>query len=107
MLFDTLDIFLCGLCTLHLREFYFLFCARNLIPAILTEQGYRVLVVEQTETPEQLELRRKEKGSKDKVRESYPILFHLSHYCLFHPLTFIAALLSGVSTFISTEILFQ
>ena len=31
------------------------------------EQGYRVLVVEQTETPEQLELRRKEKGSKDKV----------------------------------------
>lgn len=30
-------------------------------------QGYRVLVVEQTETPEQLELRRKEKGSKDKV----------------------------------------
>lgn len=33
----------------------------------MTEQGYRVLVVEQTETPEQLELRRKEKGSKDKV----------------------------------------
>lgn len=32
------------------------------------EQGYRVLVVEQTETPEQLELRRKEKGSKDKVK---------------------------------------
>lgn len=32
-----------------------------------TEQGYRVLVVEQTETPDQLELRRKEKGSKDKV----------------------------------------
>lgn len=31
------------------------------------EQGYRILVVEQTETPEQLELRRKEKGSKDKV----------------------------------------
>lgn len=31
------------------------------------EQGYRVLVVEQTETPEQLEVRRKEKGSKDKV----------------------------------------
>ncbi|OAY70755.1 DNA mismatch repair protein MSH6, partial [Ananas comosus] len=30
-------------------------------------QGYRVLVVEQTETPEQLELRRKEMGSKDKV----------------------------------------
>ncbi|KAH9730726.1 DNA mismatch repair protein MSH6 [Citrus sinensis] len=30
-------------------------------------KGYRVLVVEQTETPEQLELRRKEKGSKDKV----------------------------------------
>ncbi|KAK2970286.1 hypothetical protein RJ640_021748, partial [Escallonia rubra] len=29
--------------------------------------GYRVLIVEQTETPEQLELRRKEKGSKDKV----------------------------------------
>lgn len=34
---------------------------------LLTEQGYRVLVVEQTETPEQLELRRKEKGAKDKV----------------------------------------
>ncbi|KAJ6879899.1 hypothetical protein NC652_033281 [Populus alba x Populus x berolinensis] len=33
----------------------------------LEELGYRVLVVEQTETPEQLELRRKEKGSKDKV----------------------------------------
>jgi len=33
----------------------------------LVGQGYRVLVVEQTETPEQLELRRKEKGSKDKV----------------------------------------
>ncbi|KAA3458880.1 DNA mismatch repair protein MSH6 isoform X2 [Gossypium australe] len=30
-------------------------------------RGYRVLVVEQTETPEQLELRRKEKGAKDKV----------------------------------------
>lgn len=30
-------------------------------------QGYRVLVVEQTETPEQLEIRRKEMGSKDKV----------------------------------------
>nr|POE57964.1 dna mismatch repair protein msh6 [Quercus suber] len=33
----------------------------------LARKGYRVLVVEQTETPEQLELRRKEKGSKDKV----------------------------------------
>ncbi|KAL5560992.1 hypothetical protein UlMin_030739 [Ulmus minor] len=33
----------------------------------LATKGYRVLVVEQTETPEQLELRRKEKGSKDKV----------------------------------------
>ena len=33
----------------------------------MTEQGYRVLVVEQTETPEQLGIRRKEKGSKDKV----------------------------------------
>lgn len=44
------------------------FCIlQNFIWAILTEQGYRVLVVEQTETPEQLELRRKEKGSKDKV----------------------------------------
>jgi len=31
------------------------------------EQGYRVLVVEQTETPDQLEQRRKETGSKDKV----------------------------------------
>ncbi|KAE8660577.1 DNA mismatch repair protein MSH6 [Hibiscus syriacus] len=33
----------------------------------LARKGYRVLVVEQTETPEQLELRRKEKGAKDKV----------------------------------------
>ncbi|KAK7284586.1 hypothetical protein RJT34_19335 [Clitoria ternatea] len=33
----------------------------------LARKGYRVLVVEQTETPEQLEIRRKEKGSKDKV----------------------------------------
>ncbi|KAK6937293.1 DNA mismatch repair protein MutS, connector domain [Dillenia turbinata] len=32
----------------------------------LARKGYRVLVVEQTETPEQLELRRKQ-GSKDKV----------------------------------------
>ncbi|KAK4273269.1 hypothetical protein QN277_021706 [Acacia crassicarpa] len=32
----------------------------------LARKGYRVLVVEQTETPEQLEIRRK-KGSKDKV----------------------------------------
>lgn len=31
------------------------------------DQGHRVLVVEQTETPDQLERRRKEKGSKDKV----------------------------------------
>ncbi|KAL8149108.1 hypothetical protein AgCh_006203 [Apium graveolens] len=30
-------------------------------------KGYRVLVVEQTETPAQLDLRRKEQGSKDKV----------------------------------------
>ncbi|CAN0888815.1 DNA mismatch repair protein MSH6 [Linum grandiflorum] len=33
----------------------------------LARKGYRVLVVEQTETPEQLERRRKEKGSRDKV----------------------------------------
>ncbi|CAK9183092.1 unnamed protein product [Ilex paraguariensis] len=33
----------------------------------LARKGYRVLIVEQTETPEQLELRRKENGSKDKV----------------------------------------
>ncbi|KAK9930746.1 hypothetical protein M0R45_027773 [Rubus argutus] len=33
----------------------------------LARKGYRVLVVEQTETPEQMELRRKEGGSKDKV----------------------------------------
>nr|GMD26782.1 DNA mismatch repair protein MSH6 [Ipomoea batatas] len=33
----------------------------------LARKGYRVLVIEQTETPEQLELRRREKGSKDKV----------------------------------------
>ncbi|KAJ6956393.1 hypothetical protein NC652_007463 [Populus alba x Populus x berolinensis] len=32
----------------------------------LARKGYRVLVVEQIETPEQLELCRKEKGSKDK-----------------------------------------
>lgn len=30
-------------------------------------QGYRVLVVEQTETPDQLDIRRREEGSKDKV----------------------------------------
>lgn len=33
----------------------------------LARKGYRVLVVEQTETPDQLERRRKEQGSKDKV----------------------------------------
>uniref|UniRef100_A0A7N0UGB3 DNA mismatch repair protein n=1 Tax=Kalanchoe fedtschenkoi TaxID=63787 RepID=A0A7N0UGB3_KALFE len=33
----------------------------------LARKGYRVLVVEQTETPDQLEHRRKEEGSKDKV----------------------------------------
>ncbi|KAG7553277.1 DNA mismatch repair protein MutS core domain superfamily [Arabidopsis thaliana x Arabidopsis arenosa] len=33
----------------------------------LVRKGYRVLVVEQTETPDQLEQRRKETGSKDKV----------------------------------------
>lgn len=33
----------------------------------LAKKGYRVLVVEQTETPDQLELRRKETGIKDKV----------------------------------------
>ncbi|KAK1396208.1 hypothetical protein POM88_007701 [Heracleum sosnowskyi] len=33
----------------------------------LAQKGYWVLVVEQTETPAQLELRRKEQGSKDKV----------------------------------------
>ncbi|PRQ21660.1 putative DNA mismatch repair protein MutS [Rosa chinensis] len=33
----------------------------------LARKGYRVLVIEQTETPEQMELRRKEGGSKDKV----------------------------------------
>ncbi|PAN12331.1 hypothetical protein PAHAL_2G259800 [Panicum hallii] len=33
----------------------------------LAKKGYRVLVVEQTETPEQLELRRKAMGIKDKV----------------------------------------
>lgn len=33
----------------------------------LARKGYRVLVVEQTETPEQLDIRRKEQGSKDKV----------------------------------------
>lgn len=33
----------------------------------MTNQGYRILVVEQTETPEQLELRRREQGAKDKV----------------------------------------
>lgn len=30
-----------------------------------------MLVVEQTETPEQLEIRRKELGSKDKVSNTY------------------------------------
>ncbi|KAJ1289623.1 hypothetical protein BS78_02G178900 [Paspalum vaginatum] len=33
----------------------------------LAKKGYRVLVVEQTETPDQLDLRRKETGIKDKV----------------------------------------
>ncbi|GAB4841765.1 DNA mismatch repair protein msh6 [Ancistrocladus abbreviatus] len=33
----------------------------------LARKGYRVLVVEQTETPEQLEIRRRVEGSKDKV----------------------------------------
>lgn len=33
----------------------------------LAVKGYRVLIVEQTETPKQLELRRKEMGTKDKV----------------------------------------
>lgn len=33
----------------------------------LARKGYRILVIEQTETPEQLEIRRKEWGSKDKV----------------------------------------
>lgn len=33
----------------------------------LARKGYRVLVVEQTETPEQMEIRRREEGSKDKV----------------------------------------
>ncbi|CAL0304976.1 unnamed protein product [Lupinus luteus] len=33
----------------------------------LARKGYRVLVVEKTETPEQMELRRKVKGSKDKI----------------------------------------
>ncbi|GLJ19028.1 hypothetical protein SUGI_0341380 [Cryptomeria japonica] len=33
----------------------------------LAQKGYRVLVVEQTETPDQLEQRRKETGSKEKV----------------------------------------
>lgn len=33
----------------------------------LAQKGYRVLVVEQTETPDQLEQRRKATGSKDKV----------------------------------------
>uniref|UniRef100_A0A803M7J7 DNA mismatch repair protein n=1 Tax=Chenopodium quinoa TaxID=63459 RepID=A0A803M7J7_CHEQI len=33
----------------------------------LARKGYRVLVVEQTETPDQLDMRRKEEGSKDKV----------------------------------------
>ncbi|KAH9623043.1 hypothetical protein KSS87_003545 [Heliosperma pusillum] len=33
----------------------------------LARKGYRVLVVEQTETPDQLEIRNKKEGSKDKV----------------------------------------
>ncbi|KAI8027686.1 DNA mismatch repair protein MSH6 [Camellia lanceoleosa] len=38
-------------------------------------KGYWVLVVEQTETPEQLELRRKEKSSKDKMtKKEFSIL---------------------------------
>ncbi|XP_048442766.1 DNA mismatch repair protein MSH6-like [Pyrus x bretschneideri] len=37
----------------------------------LVRKGYRVLVVEQTETPEQMDLRRKEDGSRDKVCSSF------------------------------------
>lgn len=33
-------------------------------------QGYRVLVIEQTETPDQLDKRRKQEGSKDKVSKN-------------------------------------
>ncbi|KAL5983572.1 hypothetical protein ACLOJK_017660 [Asimina triloba] len=40
----------------------------------LARKGYRVLVVEQTETPEQLELRRKETGSKDKAHIPLTVL---------------------------------
>ena len=42
--------------------------------SILLCQGYRVLVVEQTETPTQLDLRRKEEGSKDKVWTTHVFL---------------------------------
>ena len=34
---------------------------------VLWGQGYRVLVVEQVETPDQLEVRKRETGSKDRV----------------------------------------
>jgi hypothetical protein len=37
-----------------------------------------VLIVEQTETPEQLEIRRKELGSKDKVGCAYWYYFFVS-----------------------------
>ncbi len=39
----------------------------NKLTELVASQGYRVLVIEQTETPEQLDLRRKETGVKDKV----------------------------------------
>ena len=41
----------------------------------MCEQGYQVLVVEQTDTHEQAEIRRKEKDLKDKF---FIVLFNLS-----------------------------
>lgn len=49
--------------------------SKLILNIFLAEQGYRVLVIEQTETPEQLELRRREKGSKDKVGSGGALLY--------------------------------
>jgi hypothetical protein len=46
------------------------------------EQGHRVLVVEQTETPDQLERRRKETGSKDKVELISVFLLYTKNTCI-------------------------
>ena len=79
---------------------------------ICGEQGYRVLTLEQIETPEQLNLCCKEKGSKDKVDQislsfsfyvfsipSQPIILEVSVVLNFH----FVYLLSRLSPFYLSE----